>query len=132
MKFFCTAFFIASMMCAAPLTVAAADALFFPVPALFGEFKANEAAANQKYMNKRITIEGEIHKIDNSAEKREIIFDAGGNGADTVVCRLHKSVKGNLNQISKGRSVVMVGAFSAFEENSIRLVDCIFGQFRRK
>ena len=120
------------MMCAAPCMAAAADDLFFPVTAFFEEFKKDEAAAKQKYMNKRIPIEGEVHRIVNSAEKREIIFDAGGNGSDTVVCRLHKSVGGNITQIFKGRSVVMIGVFSAFEENSVRLVDCIFGQFRRK
>ena len=132
MNLFYTAIFITAMMCVAPGTAAAADDLFSPVTAFFGEFKKNEAAAKQKYMNKRVTIEGEVLKIENSAEKREIIFDAGGNGSDTVVCRLHKSVGGNITHIFKGRSVVMVGVFSAFEENSLRLVDCIFGQFRRK
>jgi len=131
MKVLYATIFIAAMVCASSGSAAADDKLL-PVTAFFDEFKQDEAAAKQKYMNRRVTIEGEVHAIENSAENREIIFDAGENGSDTVVCRLQKSVKGNIAQIAKGRSAVMLGVFSSFEAHSITLTDCIFGQFRRK
>ena len=132
MKMLYAALCIAAMMCVSSGAAAVAEDKLLPVVEFFDEFKQDEAAAKRKYMNRRVAIEGEVHTIENSAEKREIIFDAGGNGSDTVVCRLHKSVKGNIARILLGRSAVMLGVFSSFEANSLTLTDCIFGQFRRK
>ena len=132
MKVLYATIFIAAIMCVSSGTAVAADDKFLPVTAFFDEFKQDEAAARQKYTNKRVTIEGEVHKIESSAENRAIILDAGGDGSETVICRLHKSVKGNIAQLLKGQNAVMIGAFSSFEANSIRLTDCIFGQFRRR
>ena len=132
MKGLYAAFFIAAMLCIPPGAAVAVDGQLVPVAAFFGEFTKDEAAAKQKYMNKRVTLEGEVRRVENSAGDRAVVFAAGGNDSDAVVCRLHKSVKGDITQITKGRHAVMIGTFSSFEGNSITLTDCFFGQFRRQ
>ena len=132
MKNLCAAVAIAAMMIVFAGPAGAADARPVSVAALLDEFKQDEAAAKQKYMNKRVIAEGKVQAVESAAGGPELVFAAEDSSSGKLVCQFPKSMGKDIAKIAKGRNVVVVGTVNAFDSNSLRLVNCMFGQPRRQ
>ena len=97
---------------------------------LFNAFKQNAVAANQKFMNKRVAIEGNIDSIDSSfMGYPQIVFEVDGSyGFANVTCEFPKSAIDAIAKMSTGQHVVIIGTVKGLIINSVTLDNCVFSE----
>lgn len=76
--------------------------------ALLTAFQQDEAAANAKYLDQVITVEGIISKIDLNPESPAVFLETGDMSA-LVTCSFYKTELPALQQLKAGNSVKIKG-----------------------
>ena len=77
------------------------------------DFTTDEAAANAKYLDKIITITGEVLKINTEKNKGTITLKTNDNFG-SILCHLSKKATLNLNKIKKGQNVTIKGICTGY------------------
>lgn len=90
---------------------------------LFGEFEADEKAANAKYLDKVIEVEGTITDVSKNKEGK-IILSLEGGMLFGVTCQLFESDKVDQNKYKKGQKVKLKGVCTGFLSDVV-LVRCV-------
>lgn len=96
---------------------------------LWREFDGNEVAAEKKYLNKRVAVEGVIYKIESSPlGYPEVIFNVA-SGIQTVKCQFTKKSTDDIANMRKGQKIIVIGTVRSFVLGSMLSIDdCVVGQ----
>ena len=76
---------------------------------LFSAFEADEAASNQKYLDKFIQVEGTINEVKEDEEGFPVLFLDGGGMLFGVKCNLDRLSEHERTNFTQGESVVLKG-----------------------
>jgi hypothetical protein len=78
--------------------------------ALFSEFESDEAAANQKYIDKVIEVSGNIGEVSTDEKGSTVLILREAGAFNGVLCTLEDSQKEKASTLKKGDAVRLKGA----------------------
>lgn len=92
--------------------------------ALFNEFKADETAANAKYLDKVIAVSGKVKEVVNDEGTVKVSLDTGDPNDFVVRCELSTTTAHARTSFNQGEAVTFKGACSGFNFD-VLLNNCV-------
>jgi len=91
---------------------------------ILNAFESDEDAANKKFVDKIIQINGQISKVE-ASENNDIILtlDNKNRGIGTIICQLSRKENKRLSNLKEGQNVVVKGICTGYLMDVI-LVRC--------
>ncbi|MFZ4543857.1 MAG: OB-fold protein [Saprospiraceae bacterium] len=91
--------------------------------ALYSEFVADEAKANEKYLDKVILVKGAVSSVDKSNGQVVIMFDTG-DPMGGVLCELDSYSKHDITEFVEGEIVTLKGTCSG-KISDVQISRCV-------